>query len=121
MKSGECTWLQAFEEFGRWISPIGMSPRRVDRPYVYHGVEFEPDIKIELEDEHFVDISNADEIRDLDLNPIKKPRKKKAKGLDKQKQESIVQEQVLCEICPILDLTTSALQIRSHKHKNTPA
>ena len=41
VKSGECTWLQAFEEFGRWISPIGMSPRRVDQPYVYNGVEFE--------------------------------------------------------------------------------
>ena len=41
VKSGECTWLQAFEEFGRWMSPIGMSPRRVDQPYVYNGVEFE--------------------------------------------------------------------------------
>ena len=41
VKSGECTWLQAFEEFGRWISPIGMSPRRVDQQYVYNGVEFE--------------------------------------------------------------------------------
>ena len=82
------------------------------------GVNFEPDIKIELEDDHFVGISNVDEIRDLDLNPIKRPRKKKAKGSVKQKQESIVQEQVLCEVCPILDLTTSALKIRSHKHKN---
>jgi hypothetical protein len=69
-----------------------------------------------MEDEHFVDNSNADEIRDLNLNPIKKPRKKK--GLVKKTQESVVQEQVLCVICPILDLTTSRLEIRSHKHKN---
>ena len=81
-----------------------------------NGGEFEPDIKIELEDEQFADVSNADEIRDADLTPIKKRRKKK--GSVKQKQESIVEEQVLCEVCPILDLTTSALKIRSHKHKN---
>jgi hypothetical protein len=80
------------------------------------GDEYEPDVKIELEDEQLVDISNANEISDLDIDPIKKPRRKK--GPVKQKQESIVQEQVLCEVCPILDLTTSALKIRSHKHKN---
>ena len=40
--------------------------------------------------------------------------------LVKPKQES-VREQVICEICPILDLTTSASKLRSHrvkKHKN---
>ena len=26
---GKVEWLQVFEEFARWISPIGMSPRRV--------------------------------------------------------------------------------------------
>ena len=27
------SWLDAFEEFARWISPIGMSPRRVAKPH----------------------------------------------------------------------------------------
>ena len=34
------TWLEAFEEFGRWMSPIGMSPRRAIKEYSYEGVEF---------------------------------------------------------------------------------
>jgi hypothetical protein len=40
------------------------------------GDEYEPDVKIELEDEQLVDISNANEISDLDIDPIKKPRRK---------------------------------------------
>lgn len=31
VESGDATYLQAFEEYARWISPIGMSPRRVAR------------------------------------------------------------------------------------------
>ena len=27
--SGEVTWMNAFEEYARWMSPIGMSPRRI--------------------------------------------------------------------------------------------
>ena len=37
----EYSWLQAFEEFARWISPIGMSPREIAEPYSYKGVDFE--------------------------------------------------------------------------------
>jgi cytochrome P450 len=40
------TWLEAFEEFGRWMSPIGMSPRRVIKKYSYGGVEFYPEDKV---------------------------------------------------------------------------
>lgn len=40
--AGEATWLQAFEEYARWISPVGMSPRRVARRYRLHGITFEP-------------------------------------------------------------------------------
>ena len=36
----ECTWLDAFEEFARWISPIGMSPRRVAKEYKIGTVGF---------------------------------------------------------------------------------
>jgi len=32
IRKGEATFLQAFEEYARWISPIGMSPRAVARP-----------------------------------------------------------------------------------------
>ena len=37
----EYSWLQAFEEFARWISPIGMSPREIAEPYSYKDVDFE--------------------------------------------------------------------------------
>ena len=35
--SGEATWMQAFEEYTRWQSPIGMSPRQMARDYELHG------------------------------------------------------------------------------------
>jgi len=40
VRRGEFSWLKAFEEFGRWISPIGMSPRRVKKKYTFKGVDF---------------------------------------------------------------------------------
>lgn len=43
VRSGEVSWLSAFEEYARWISPIGMSPRRIARDYAYHGIEFSPE------------------------------------------------------------------------------
>jgi cytochrome P450 len=36
--SGEVTWMQAFEEYTRWQSPIGMSPRQMAKDYELHGV-----------------------------------------------------------------------------------
>ena len=36
----EYTWLDAFEEFARWISPIGMSPRRIAKKYKIGKIEF---------------------------------------------------------------------------------
>jgi hypothetical protein len=41
VRGGEVTWLQAFEEYCRWIAPIGMSPRRIARDHVHGGVCFE--------------------------------------------------------------------------------
>lgn len=38
---GAATWLQAFEEYARWISPIGMSPRRIARDAEVCGVALE--------------------------------------------------------------------------------
>lgn len=40
VKSGEVSWLHAFEEYARWMSPIGMSPRRIAKPYTYNGIDF---------------------------------------------------------------------------------
>ena len=41
--AGRASWLQVFEEYTRWISPIGMSPRRIAREYVHDGVRFAPE------------------------------------------------------------------------------
>ncbi|MEM7056100.1 MAG: cytochrome P450 [Pseudomonadota bacterium] len=43
---GDATWAQAFDEYVRWISPIGMSPRRVAMGYSYDGIEFEPEGRV---------------------------------------------------------------------------
>ncbi|WP_028351871.1 cytochrome P450 [Bradyrhizobium murdochi] len=48
VRGGEIPWLQAFEEYARWISPIGMSPRRVARPWRIRDVEFETDERVFL-------------------------------------------------------------------------
>lgn len=48
VKSGEVEWLQAFEEYARWISPIGMSPRRVAQRHEVNGVTFEPEDRVFL-------------------------------------------------------------------------
>lgn len=37
--SGQTTWLQAFEEYARWESPVGMSPREVAKDYELHGIK----------------------------------------------------------------------------------
>jgi cytochrome P450 len=44
--SGQVSWLQAFEEYARWISPIGMSPRRIARLHRVRDIEFETDDRI---------------------------------------------------------------------------
>ncbi|WP_323037095.1 cytochrome P450 [Pararhodobacter sp.] len=42
IRNGEATWLAAFEEYARWNSPIGMSPRRIAQTHVLRGVTLEP-------------------------------------------------------------------------------
>jgi len=78
--------------------------------------ELKTDIKIEYleEDNCFLETSNIDEAKDL--NCIEKLNKKRT---TKKVQKSTIKEQVLCEICPILDVTTSSLKlINSHRNKN---
>jgi cytochrome P450 len=43
---GKAQWIEVFEEYARWIAPIGMSPRRVARPWNYGGVDFEPEDRV---------------------------------------------------------------------------
>jgi len=43
IERGEADWSQAFEEYARWISPIGMSPRRIARDTEIDGVSLKED------------------------------------------------------------------------------
>jgi cytochrome P450 len=69
--AGEIGWLQAFEEYARWISPIGMSPRRVAKAWSYNGVDFEPEERIffmfgaaNRDEAHFPNADRFDAARD---------------------------------------------------------
>lgn len=64
INAGAATWQQAFEEYARWISPIGMSPRRIGKPDTSCGVDFDVDERVffmfgaaNRDEDHF---SNAD-------------------------------------------------------------
>jgi cytochrome P450 len=46
VRSGRAKWIDVFEEYTRWIAPIGMSPRRVAKPWSYGGVDFEPEDRV---------------------------------------------------------------------------
>ena len=46
VRDGKAKWIEVFEEYARWIAPIGMSPRRVARPWTYGGVDFEPEDRV---------------------------------------------------------------------------
>ena len=42
VRGGTVSWLQVFEEYARWISPIGMSPRRIAKAWRYKEIDFAP-------------------------------------------------------------------------------
>lgn len=48
IQDGIHTWQDAFEEFARWMAPVGMSPRRVAKTYELHGVTLEPEDRVFL-------------------------------------------------------------------------
>ncbi len=71
VQRGEATWLQVFEEFARWIAPIGMTPRRVAKPWAMHGISFEPEDRVfflfasaNRDEAHFPDADRFDIARD---------------------------------------------------------
>lgn len=43
---GEASWLQVFEEYARWMAPIGMSPRRAAKRYAIGDIVIEPEDRI---------------------------------------------------------------------------
>ncbi|WP_022719796.1 cytochrome P450 [Rhodopseudomonas sp. B29] len=67
--AGTIGWLQTFEEYARWISPIGMSPRRIARPWSIGDIEFETDERVFLmfgsgnRDEAYFERADAFDIR----------------------------------------------------------
>jgi cytochrome P450 len=48
LTEGTIPWIQAFEEYARWMSPIGMSPRRVAKPWTVRDIDFEPEERVFL-------------------------------------------------------------------------
>jgi cytochrome P450 len=71
VRDGTVSWLQVFEEFARWISPIGMSPRRIAKAASVNGVEFAPEDRVFLmfgsanrDEAHFADADKFDLTRD---------------------------------------------------------
>jgi cytochrome P450 len=71
VRSGDVSWLQVFEEYCRWIAPIGMSPRRIAAEHTFGGVTFAPDERVFLmfgsanrDEDHFDDPDRFDVTRD---------------------------------------------------------
>jgi len=71
VRAGTVSWLAVFEEFARWISPIGMSPRRIAKAASVNGVDFAPDDRVFLmfgsanrDEAHFADADRFDLTRD---------------------------------------------------------
>ena len=71
VREGKVSWLQVFEEFARWISPIGMSPRRIAKAATVNGVVFAPDDRVFLmfgsanrDEAHFANADQFDLTRD---------------------------------------------------------
>jgi cytochrome P450 len=72
--AGRIEWKQVFDEYCRWASPIGMSPRRISSNFTYEGIDFYENDKIFFmfnsanhDEEYF---ENADQF-DLDRDASK--------------------------------------------------
>jgi cytochrome P450 len=71
IREGRAIWRAAFAEYCRWVSPIGMSPRRVAQPFAYKGVAFEPEERVffmfsaaNRDEAHFAEPDRFDLTRD---------------------------------------------------------
>ena len=70
VRSGKATWLEVFEEYARWMSPIGMSPRRIAKNFTWNDIEFEPESRAFFmfgsanhDETHFEDPTRFDVLR----------------------------------------------------------
>ncbi|MBO0741737.1 MAG: cytochrome P450 [Hyphomicrobiaceae bacterium] len=43
VRAGRLAWTQVFDEYVRWIAPIGMSPRRIAQAVAIHGATLAPE------------------------------------------------------------------------------
>jgi len=43
VKKGEAEWLNVFEEYCRWIAPVGMSPRRIAQDWKMGDIDLKPE------------------------------------------------------------------------------
>jgi cytochrome P450 len=48
VRNGEVSWFKVFEEYSRWISPVGMSPRRVSQTHSLYDATLEPNDRLFL-------------------------------------------------------------------------
>ena len=46
IRNGDATWLDAFNEYARWMAPIGMSPRRVVQRDHIDGIDLMPEDRV---------------------------------------------------------------------------
>ena len=71
VEAGEAGWMQVFDEYCRWLAPIGMSPRRVAVEHRYGDITFEPEDRVffmfgsaNRDEAHFPDADRFDVSRD---------------------------------------------------------
>ena len=71
VRNGDIAWHKVFEEYARWISPIGMSPRRVAQPFAWNGIDLKPEDRVffmfgsaNRDEAHFADPDRFDVTRD---------------------------------------------------------
>ena len=69
--AGTLSYLQVFQEFTRWISPTGISPRRIAKPYHNNGINSVKDARALLmfssanrDETYFDDPNQVDPWRD---------------------------------------------------------
>ncbi len=46
IKKSQYSWVDGFEEYCRWIAPVGMSPRRIAKKFQINGIVLDPEDKI---------------------------------------------------------------------------